>query len=97
MVDPPPSPPLAYLPPGDPDSLRDFPNLVNGMGEYKGETVRIHADEFITPVAQPHRRIPFYARKQVEEKLMQLESDGVIARAEDSTTWVWPIMLYQSH
>ena len=67
------------------------------MGEYKGETVRIHADESITPVAQPHHRIPFHARKQVEEKLRQLEIDGVIERAEGPTSWVWPIMLYQSH
>ena len=63
------------------------------MGEYKGEPVRIHVDESITPVAQPHRRIPFHVRKQVEEKPRQLESDGIIERAEGPTPWVSPIVV----
>ena len=61
--------PPVNLPPGAPDFLKDFPSLTSGMGEYKGEPVRIHVDESIKPVAQPHRRIPFHIRKQVEEKL----------------------------
>ena len=85
--------PPADLPPGTPDFLKDFPSLLNGMGEYKGEPVRIHVDESITPVAQPHRRIPFHVRKQVEEKLRQLESDGIIERAQGPTPWVSPIVV----
>ena len=34
--------------------LKDFPCLVNGMGEYKGEPVCIHEDESVRPVAQLH-------------------------------------------
>ena len=63
------------------------------MGEHKGEPVRIHVDESITPVAQPHRRIPFHVRKQVEEKLTQLESDSIIERTEGPTPWMSPIMV----
>ena len=55
------------------------------MGEYKGEPVRIHVDESIKPVAQPHRRIPFHVRKQVEENLRQLGNDSIIERAEGPT------------
>ena len=43
--------------------------LLNGMGEYKGEPVRIHVNESVRPVAQPYCRILFHMRKQVECKL----------------------------
>ena len=72
--------PPANLPPGVPDFLKDFPRLLNGMGEYKGEPVRIHKDESVRPVAQPHRRIPFHVRKQVEDKLKELENEDIIER-----------------
>ena len=85
--------PPANLPPGVPDFLKDFPCLLNGMGEYKGEPVRIHVDESVRPVAQPHRRIPFHVRKQVENKLRQLESEDIIERAEGPTPWVSPIVV----
>ena len=62
--------PHADLPPGAPGFLKDFPSLINGIGEYKGGPVRIHVDES-RPVAQPHRRISFHVRKQVEEKQTQ--------------------------
>ena len=63
------------------------------MGKYKGESVRIHVDESIMPVALLHRRIPFHVRKQVEEKLRQLECDGIIEHAEGPTPWVSPIVI----
>ena len=63
------------------------------MGEYKGTPVRVHVDESVKPVALPHRRIPFHVRKQVERKLEQLESEGIIERAEGPTPWVSPIVV----
>ena len=89
--------PPADLPPGVPDFLKDFPSLLNGMGEYKGEPVRIHVDESVRPVAQPHRRIPFHVRKQVEDKLAQLESEDIIERAEGPTPWASPIVFVPNH
>ena len=44
--------------------------------------VRIHVDESIKPVAQPHRRIPFHVRKQVEVKLRPHESEEITDSAE---------------
>ena len=85
--------PPASLPPGVPDFLKDFPRLLNGMGEYKGEPVRIHVDESVRPVAQQHRRIPFHVRKQVEDKLRQLETKDIIERAEGPTSSVSPIVV----
>lgn len=85
--------PPANLPPGVPGFLKDFPHLLNGMGEYKGETVRIHVDESVRPVAKPHRHIPFHVRKQVEDKLRTLENEDIIERAEGPTPWVSPIVV----
>ena len=81
------------LPPSTPEFLKNFPGLTSGMGECKGEPVCIHVDESVKPVAQPHRRIPFHVRKQVEEKLKQLEKDDIIERAEGPTPWVSPIVV----
>ena len=83
----------ANLPSDVPEFLKDFPRLLNGMGEYKGEPVRIHIDESVRPVAQPHRRIPFHVRKQVEDKLRQLENEDIIEHAEGPTPWVSPIVV----
>ena len=77
--------PPGNLPPDAPDFLKEFPNLTSGMGKYKGEPARIHVDESVKPVAQPHRRVPFHVRKQVEEKLKQLENDDIIERVEGPT------------
>ena len=63
------------------------------MGEYKGEPVRIHVDESVGPVVQPHRCIPFHVRKQVEDKLKELENEDIIERAEGPTPWFSPIVV----
>ena len=89
--------PPANLPPGVPGFLKDFPHLLNGMGEYKGETVRIHVDESVRPVAKPHRHIPFHVRKQVEDKLRTLENEDIIECAEGPTPWVSPIVVVPNH
>ena len=39
-----------------PELLHKFSEVTTGMGDYKGEPVKIHIDESIKPVAQPHRR-----------------------------------------
>lgn len=80
--------PPVNLPSGAPDFLQDFLSLTNGMDEYKGESVRIHVDESIKPVAQPHCHIPFHVWKQVEEKLRQLQNNGIIECTEGPTAWV---------
>ncbi|XP_022804047.1 uncharacterized protein LOC111341348 [Stylophora pistillata] len=81
------------LPPNAPDFLENYPGLTRGMGEYKGELAQIHIDESVKPLAQLHRRIPFHVRKQVEEKLKQLEEDDIIERAKGPAPWVSPIVV----
>ena len=53
----------------------------------------MHIDEDIPPVAQPHRRVPFRVRKQLEEQLGRDEELGLIERIEGPTSWVSPIVV----
>jgi len=76
-----------------PEIVKEFQNIAIGMGACKGDPVKIHVDRSVKPVAQPHRRIPFHVRKQVEEKLMQLEEEDIIERAEGPTPWISPIVI----
>ena len=85
--------PPVNLPPDTQDFLKDFPGLTSGMGKYKDELARIHIDESVKPVAQPHYRIPFHARKHVEEKHKQLENDDIIECIEAK---VKPLRSHQS-
>ena len=57
------------LPPYAPDFLEQFPCQTNGMGKYNGEPARTHVDDSINLLVQPHCRVSFHVRKQVEEKL----------------------------
>lgn len=70
-----------------------YQDLFNGLGKLKNFQVKLHIDETVPPVAQPHRRVPFHVRKQLEEQLKRDEDLGVIERIEGPTPWVSPIVV----
>lgn len=70
-----------------------YQDLFQGLGKLKDYKVQLHIDEGVPPVAQPHRRVPFHVRKQLEEQLSQDEKLGVIERVEGPTPWVSPIVV----
>ena len=43
--------------------------LFNDLGKLNDVQVELHIDETVPAVAQPHWRIPFFVRKQLEEQL----------------------------
>lgn len=47
----------------------EYQDLFQGLGKLKNYQVHLHVDKDIPPVAQPHRRVPFHVRKQLEEQL----------------------------
>ncbi len=59
----------------------------------KGDPVRIEVNPDCAPVAQRHRRIPFYVRSKVREKLKQLEDQDIIEKAIGPTPWISPIVV----
>ena len=70
--------------------VTQYQDLFQGLGKLKDYQVQLHIDEGVTPVAQPHRRVPFHVRKQLEEQLKQDEELGVI---EGPTPWVSPVVV----
>ena len=54
--------------------------------------VKLHADPDVTPRQQPHRRIPFHVRGDVEQELERLERLDIIEKAEGPTSCISPIV-----
>ena len=46
-----------------------YSDVFKGIGKLKDVKVKFHVDENGKPVIQPHRRVPFHIRKQVEAEL----------------------------
>ena len=56
-----------------------FPTVFSGkIGKIKGLLLKLHIDETIRPVAQPHRPIPFHLRAAIEEDINTLLEQDVI-------------------
>lgn len=77
----------------DPDTftsnlLEEYADLFQGIGKMEGVQVDLHVDHAVTPVAQPHRRIPFSVRPKLEAELEKLIADDVIEKVEEPTGWV---------
>ncbi|XP_028413864.1 uncharacterized protein K02A2.6-like [Dendronephthya gigantea] len=73
--------------------VEEYGDLFTGLGKLKGYQVQLHIDDSIQPSAQPHRRVPFHVRKQLEEQLEEDEKNGVIERVEGPTPWVSPVVV----
>ena len=71
----------------------EYSDLFSGLGKLKNYQVKLHIDKDLPPVAQPHRRVPFHVRKQLEEQLNKDEELGVIEKVEGPTSWVSPVVV----
>ena len=63
----------------------EFDNLFGGIGKVKGKVVKLHIDPDVQPKQQPHRRIPFHVRQDVEKELERLENLDIIEKVTGST------------
>lgn len=72
--------------------MEKYPACFTGVGKLKDQTVSLHIDKSITPVAQPVRRIPFGHRELAKEKLDQLVAEDIVERVEGPTPWVSPLV-----
>src|SRR5664279_2177857 len=70
--------------------------LFSGIGLLKNHQVKLHIDEGVKPVAQPHRRVPFHIRKRVENEIQLLLDQDIIERAVGPTQWISPIVIAKS-
>ncbi|XP_046845080.1 uncharacterized protein LOC124438929 [Xenia sp. Carnegie-2017] len=62
-----------------------YQEVFQGLGKLKGFQVHLHVDKDVQPVAQPHRRVPFHVRKDLEKQLKQDEERGVIENGWTNT------------
>ena len=73
--------------------VEEFKDRFEGLGKVKGVQIQLHLNPDITPVIQPHRRIPFHLRQKVKEELQHLEEMDVIERVTQPSSWVWPLVV----
>jgi hypothetical protein len=74
------------------DLVQSHPRLFEGIGKLKNFQVRLHIDETVKPVAQPHRRVPFHIRAKVEREIRSELEQDIIERVTGPTPWVSPIV-----
>ncbi len=75
------------------DKLVDsYTELFRGIGKLKDFQVKLHINTDIQPTCQPHKRVPFHIRQNVEDELKKLEDDDIIETVTGPTSWVSPIV-----
>ena len=73
--------------------VNQYDDLFAGNGKFKDTLVTLHIDETVIPKQQPHRRIPYHIRKDVENELKRLEDDDIIEKTDGPTPWISPIVV----
>ena len=68
--------------------IRSFEDRFKGTGQLKDFQLDLQIDKSVTPVAQPLRQIPFKMKKQVEDKIDELEKNDIIEKTTGPTPWV---------
>ena len=72
--------------------VQSYDDRFIGLGKLSDAKCKLHADDNIQPVTQPHRRIPFPVRKKVEAELDRLKNLDVIEEVSNTPTpWISPI------
>ncbi|XP_014665329.1 PREDICTED: uncharacterized protein LOC106807502 [Priapulus caudatus] len=73
--------------------IQSHPELFSGVGRMKGYQVKLHVREDVSPVAQPHRRIPYHTREKLEKEVKRLEELDIIEKVDGPTPWVTPVVV----
>ena len=73
--------------------VHKYDHLFHGISKIKDHAVKLYIDKSISPVAQPHRRIPFHQRKKVEDELQRQQDLDIIEEVDGPTPWVSPIVV----
>ena len=71
-----------------------YSSIFEGIGKLKDVEIDLHIDPSVQPVQQPHRRIPFHVRKDVEKELKIMMDNDLIEEVDGGATpWVSPIVV----
>ena len=66
--------------------MSKFHDVFTGLGHVGN--AKIVADHSVTPVKHSPRRIPVALRKDVKEKILELEEKGIITKAVEPSQWI---------
>ena len=70
-----------------------YSSIFEGICKLKDVEIDLHVDPDVQPVQQPHRRIPFHVRKDVEKELEIMKANDLIEEVDGPTPWVSPIVV----
>ena len=76
-----------------PDWEAEYPTVFKGLGKLKDFQLKIAIDDYVEPVAQKARRVPFGQREKLEKKIMEMEDLGVVEKVQGPTPWVSPVVI----
>ena len=68
--------------------LRDYLDCFSNKPGALPNAVHLEIDSSVPPVIHPPRKIPVALLKPAQEKLKEMEEDGIIVREEEHTPWV---------
>ena len=71
----------------------EFKSLFGGVGKVPNKVVKLHIDPDVITRQQPHRRIPFHVREDVEKELQRLARLDIIEKVDGPTPWISPIVV----
>jgi hypothetical protein len=73
--------------------LKKHHKVFQGMGNLKNCEVKLEIDPTVSrPVAQNSRRLPHSMRKEVNEKLHEMEEQCIIEKVKGVTPWLSPLI-----
>ena len=75
------------------NEFQRYPSLFTGLGKMKNVEVKLHIDEYVSPVHQTHRKIPFHQSKSLEACVESSLQKDIIEPAVGPTPWGSPVVL----
>ena len=75
------------------DIMFEYKDCFEGLGKLTDYELKLHIDPNVVPVAQKMYSVPLSLRHKVSDKLDELETLGVIEKAEGPTPWVSPVVV----
>ena len=68
--------------------VKSFEDVFKGTGRLKDFQLDLQVDKSVTPIAQRLHQTPFKMKKQIEDKIDELEKNDIIEKKSGPTPWV---------